>query len=118
MNTEQKQKKILFAGLTILVISGIFLYSASFLDRNTTAIQTAEIDKKKELTGAAAYSATLPPKSAGVPELCPAYVQCGGAISSRLYFRKGIWNLDQPRNPRGGDVQTVLPWSIPIQAIA
>lgn len=42
METEQKQKKILFAGLTILVLAGIFLYSASLLDRNTPVIQTTE----------------------------------------------------------------------------
>lgn len=40
METEQKQKKILFAGLTILVLAGIFLYSTSLLDRNTPVIQT------------------------------------------------------------------------------
>lgn len=42
MKTEQKQNKILFAGLTILVLAGIFLYSASFLDRNTPVIQTVD----------------------------------------------------------------------------
>lgn len=42
METERKQKKILFAGLTILVLAGIFLYSASLLDRNTPVIQTTE----------------------------------------------------------------------------
>lgn len=42
MDAEQKQKKILFAGLTILVLAGIFLYSASLLDRNTPVIQTTE----------------------------------------------------------------------------
>lgn len=60
METEQKQKKTLFAGLMILVLAGIFLYSASFLDRNTNVIQNIETPKE-ELTGAAAYSATLPP---------------------------------------------------------
>lgn len=43
MESEQKQKKILFAGLTILILSGIFLYSASFLDRNTPVIETLEM---------------------------------------------------------------------------
>lgn len=42
METEQKQKKILFAGLTILVLAGVFLYSTSLLDRNTPVIQTTE----------------------------------------------------------------------------
>ncbi len=42
METEQKQKKILFAGLTLLVLAGIFLYSASLLDRNTPVIQSVE----------------------------------------------------------------------------
>lgn len=42
METEQKQKKILFAGLTILVFAAIFLYSASLLERNTPYIQPAE----------------------------------------------------------------------------
>lgn len=42
METEQNQKKILFAGLTILVLAGIFLYSASFIDRNVSVIQTVE----------------------------------------------------------------------------
>lgn len=42
METEQKQKKLLFAGLTILVLAGIFLYSTSLLDRNTPVIQSAE----------------------------------------------------------------------------
>ncbi|MFA9262572.1 MAG: hypothetical protein ACEQSB_04435 [Undibacterium sp.] len=60
METKQKQKRILFAGLTLLVLAGILLYVASFLDRNTTAIKNMETPKE-ELTGAAAYSATLPP---------------------------------------------------------
>lgn len=42
MEAEQKQKKILFAGLTILVLAGIFLYSASLLDRNTPVIQSVD----------------------------------------------------------------------------
>ncbi|TXH05368.1 MAG: hypothetical protein E6R05_02225 [Candidatus Moraniibacteriota bacterium] len=42
METEQKQKKILFAGLTILVLAGIFLYSASFLDRNTPYVNNSQ----------------------------------------------------------------------------
>lgn len=42
METEQKQKKILFAGLTILVFAGIFLYAVSLLERNTPYIQPAE----------------------------------------------------------------------------
>lgn len=42
METEQKQTKILFAGLTILVLAGIFLYSASLLDRNTPVIQSVD----------------------------------------------------------------------------
>lgn len=42
MESEQKQKKILFAGLTLLVLAGIFLYSASFLDRNTPIIQPVD----------------------------------------------------------------------------
>lgn len=42
MEAEQKQKKILFAGLTILVLAGVFLYSTSLLERNTPVIQTTE----------------------------------------------------------------------------
>ncbi|MFA9262574.1 MAG: hypothetical protein ACEQSB_04445 [Undibacterium sp.] len=38
MTTEQTQKKILFAGLTILLCAGIFLYSASLFDRNVSDI--------------------------------------------------------------------------------
>lgn len=57
-------------------------------------------------------------KNAAIPELCPAYAKCGGAIDSKSYYKKGVWHLDRPRNPRGGDVQAVLPWSIPIQVVA
>lgn len=38
MTTEQQQKKILFAGIAILVCAGIFLYSASLFDRNVAEI--------------------------------------------------------------------------------
>ncbi len=61
MNPEQKQKKILFAGLTLIVFAAIFLYSTSLLDRNVPVIQAPETLQKEELTGAAAYSASLPP---------------------------------------------------------
>lgn len=38
MTTEEKQTRILFAGLTILLCAGIFLYSASLFDRNVEEI--------------------------------------------------------------------------------
>ena len=38
MDTEQKQKKVLFAGLTILVLAGILLYSVSIFDRQVAQI--------------------------------------------------------------------------------
>ena len=59
METEQKQKKILFAGLTILVLAGVFLHSASLLDRNTPVIQTTEPQS---------LAPTLPTSSADEPE--------------------------------------------------
>ncbi|TXH07345.1 MAG: hypothetical protein E6Q06_03070 [Candidatus Moraniibacteriota bacterium] len=61
MEAEQKQKKILFAGLTILVLAGVFLYSASLLDQNTPVIEPVTDQAGQELTGAAAYTASLPP---------------------------------------------------------
>lgn len=69
METEQKQKKILFAGLTLLVLAGIFLYSASLLDRNTPVIQTAEPQLLVPTEPEA-----VAPKSQGVKEAEPVIV--------------------------------------------
>lgn len=42
METEQKQKRILFAGLMVLALAGIFLWATSFIDRNVAVIQTTK----------------------------------------------------------------------------
>lgn len=41
--------------------------------------------------------------------LCPAYRQCGGAISTFPYTRKGIWEFDASRHRKGGAIQFLLP---------
>lgn len=42
MDTEQKQRRFLYAGLTILFLAAIFLYSASLFDQNVTVINQIE----------------------------------------------------------------------------
>lgn len=64
------------------------------------------------------YACTGCWKKSGIPEICPAYSACGGAIDSKSYYKKGVWYLDQPRNPRGGDIQWVLPWGAPTPTTA
>lgn len=58
MNLERKQKISLFIGLAFVFVAGIFLIGAAIIDRNTP--QSAQ-PKTEELTGAAAFSAQLPP---------------------------------------------------------
>ncbi len=42
MDTEQKQRRFLSAGLTILFLAAVFLYSASLFDRNVAEINEIE----------------------------------------------------------------------------
>lgn len=47
-------------------------------------------------------------RNSAAPLLCSAYKQCGGAISSLLYFKRGKWDLGAPRHRKGGERPLVL----------
>lgn len=55
-------------------------------------------------------------RSRDIPDLCPVYDWCGGAIDTWAYYHKGKWFLDEQRRPRGGDIQAHLPWFEPLAA--
>lgn len=42
-------------------------------------------------------------RNPAVPILCSAYEQCGGAISSLSYFKRGRWDLGASRHRKGGE---------------
>lgn len=85
------------------------------LCRVTKRLAISRIEASHDIWFLGHYACTGCWKKSAIPELCPAYTRCGGAIDSKSYYRKGVWHLDSPRNPRGGAVQLVLPWSVPPQ---
>lgn len=44
-------------------------------------------------------------KNSAVKFQCPAYENCGGAILTTTYFRKGYWLMDDARLRKGGNMQ-------------
>lgn len=46
--------------------------------------------------------------------LCPVYDQCGGSISTTMYFRKGLWDFSADRHRKGGSSDFALPNSSPL----
>jgi endonuclease III len=45
---------------------------------------------------------------------CPVYDLCGGAVPSKLYFQKALWDLRKPRYPRSGERPFGLPTDAPL----
>ncbi|MDP3958214.1 MAG: hypothetical protein Q8Q36_01985 [bacterium] len=39
---------------------------------------------------------------------CPVYEECGGAIESRSYFKRGEWDFNAPRRPKGIPVKLLF----------
>ena len=49
------------------------------------------------------------PRVRAMPMLCPVYNDCGGAIRTLSSREDGVWQLDDLRYRRGGDMARVLP---------
>lgn len=48
---------------------------------------------------------------------CPCYGECGGAISTTSYSRRGFWDFDAPRHRKGSEKRFVLPESVPLFSV-
>lgn len=46
--------------------------------------------------------------------LCPLYEECLGSPSTKKYYKKGIWQFDDPRHRKGGDRDFILPEDSPL----
>ncbi|MFA9262931.1 MAG: hypothetical protein ACEQSB_06320 [Undibacterium sp.] len=106
------------SGTGVIVNEQLERIARPLLCRVTKRLGISRIEASHDIWFLGHYACTGCWRNAAIPELCPAYAKCGGAIDSKSYYKKGVWHLDRPRNPRGGDVQSVLPWTTPIQAVA
>ncbi len=50
--------------------------------------------------------------------LCPAYGYCGGSISTKPYFRHGVWDFDALRHRKGGDRDFILFENAPLFTVS
>lgn len=53
-------------------------------------------------------------KSSKALHFCPIYEECRGAIPTRSYFKKGLWELNAQRLRKGGENQFRLPEDTPL----
>ena len=53
-------------------------------------------------------------RSSKALHFCPVYEQCRGAIPTRSYFKKGLWELNAERLRKGGENQFRLPENTPL----